>query len=178
MAEIDSQLGVGTTVTIYLPRATVAPVSEPALAPVPVQAAPAAASIGTILIVDDNRAVRDFCVKAAERLGYATVSAGSGAEAIAALTSHPEIGILLTDIIQPGGMNGIELAEAALGARPDLKVIYMSGFIDQKTPGAETLPADAVFLGKPFHVNDLADALGRAGATGAPIPPRHAINVP
>jgi DNA-binding NtrC family response regulator len=130
-----------------------------------------------LLIVDDNQGVRDFCVKAAQKLGYSVVSAGGGKEALAALGNDPAISLMLTDIVQPGGMNGIELAAAARRARPGLKIVFMSGFVDGRIAGRNAMPPDAILLAKPFHVGELSEALAQAFAD-APARERHAVSAP
>lgn len=104
----------------------------------------------TILLVDDDRAVRRGAADALRKVGYQVLEAGSGAEALAALKAHEgDLDLLLTDV-QMAGMDGGELAEAVTAQRPAVKVLFMSGY----TGGAalhDTVREEGVaFIAKPF----------------------------
>src|SRR5262249_50843624 len=123
-AHIDSAPGRGTTVTLYLPRCEEQPMG--AVAPKAAQATPHAGE--TVLVVEDEPAVRDIEVAILDSLGMRTISARDATSALAALERHPEITLLLTDVVLPGGLDGMELAEAARRLRPSLKILYASGY--------------------------------------------------
>ena len=121
---IYSEVGHGTTVRLYLPRHSGA--TEDAE---PVAAAPnAPQSRGElILVVEDEPAVRRISVQALQELGYRTLSADDPAHALQLLADDPEIALLFTDVVMPG-MTGRQLADQARAARPDLKVLYTTGY--------------------------------------------------
>jgi CheY-like chemotaxis protein len=122
---IESAPGVGTSVTIYLPRASV--MAEQA--PPPAPRLPSIPSQGTVLVVDDDPAVRATTVEVLRDLGYDVREADSGPEALDLLRCDSQIEVLLTDVVMPG-MNGAELARLAPGVRPGLSILFMSGYTD------------------------------------------------
>jgi CheY-like chemotaxis protein len=86
----------------------------------------------TILVVEDDRDVRELAITVLEDAGYRVLEAGSGEEAHRLLLAHPDlrIDLLFTDIVMPGPMDGIDLAKEARALRPDLRVLYTTGFAD------------------------------------------------
>jgi CheY-like chemotaxis protein len=121
-----------------------------------------------ILVVDDEPEIRGLLLDCLEGHGYRVVAAQDPADAMSILAAHGEIRVLLTDIVMPGGMNGFELGRAAQANRPDLAVLYMSGYALGEignTPAALAPP----ILQKPFRFEHLleavADALALAGIT-------------
>ena len=106
----------------------------------------------SILVVEDDARVRRVTAARLRSLGYEVIEADSGAAALRLLATHPKIAMLFTDIVMPGGMNGDELAEAALDAKPDLKVFFTSGYAE---PAVARLGAGA-WLKKPYAAADLA----------------------
>jgi two-component system cell cycle sensor histidine kinase/response regulator CckA len=149
---VYSERGLGTTFKIYLPRSE-EPLDEPAEAPPP--AIPLSGT-ETILLVEDEPEVRRLVQKILDMHGYAVLSAASPAEAIAISRSRPgTIDILVTDVIMPG-MNGRELARALSTARPDLRVLYMSGYTDAAIAHQGILDPGTAFLSKPFTPDVLA----------------------
>jgi signal transduction histidine kinase/ActR/RegA family two-component response regulator len=149
--KLYSEPGVGTTVKLYIPRDASAsvPAAIPGSPP-----APAIAGRFTMLIVEDNDDVRNFAVAAATELGFIVIEAGSGAVALENLAAHPEIAVLLTDVVMPG-MNGRELADAALAKRPDLRVIYMTGYTPNAIVHNGMLDKGTRLLTKPFTLDQL-----------------------
>ncbi len=160
-AAIDSALGQGTTVSLYLPVAQ--PVVETALAAQPV-AAPAAEG-KVVLLVEDDPGIRRLALSQLDRLGYRTLEAANGQAAEAILRGSEHIDLLFSDVVMPGGQGGLELARLATALRPALKCLLMSGYADDAfasdTAGAATLP----FLAKPFRRQELAAAV-RAALVG------------
>lgn len=145
----------GTIFTLYLPLTE--PV-EPALAPETPAETPAeeqAATVKTILVVDDEPGIRALVAKILRRENYNVIEAGSAAEAIRAATSQDmPIDMLLTDVMLPD-QNGREVAEQLRAQLPSLKVLYISGFTDDQAVRAGELPTGARFLQKPFTVGAL-----------------------
>ncbi len=149
---ITSDVGKGTTVRLYLPWIEWADA-------VVLQDVEEVGSNGVghtkILIVEDDDELRELATQLAEGLGYATCSASTGAEAIAAVERDPRIGLLFTDILMPGGMSGYELAAEVRRRRPGIAVLVTSGFPGYFLPGACD---DFDIIRKPFTQTELAAA--------------------
>ncbi|WP_316213674.1 MULTISPECIES: ATP-binding protein [unclassified Bradyrhizobium] len=163
--KIYSEEGHGTTVRLYLPQASPAQDAE-ADAP-EVEPASSGSERGdeTILIVEDDVLVRDYVVAQIERLGYRTIAAGNAGEALAVIDEAGHIDLLFTDVIMPGGMNGRQLATEAVKRRPDLKVLYTSGYTENAIVHHGRLDAGVLLLPKPYLSSDLARAIRTALAT-------------
>jgi PAS domain S-box-containing protein len=151
---IYSEVGHGTTVCLYLPRyyggsAEAEPAGEPA------SAAPAAEG-ETVLIVDDEPTVRMLVVEVLEELGYTAIEAADGPAGLAILQSPARIDLLVTDVGLPGGLNGRQLADAARVARPDLKVLFITGYAENAVIGHGHLDPGMHVLTKPFAMDALA----------------------
>ncbi len=147
---IDSRPGAGTTVRLCLPRASAQ--AEPAPGPVGREAVPGGRE--TVLVVEDDAGVRAFVAGALRELGYSVRTAPNGHTALALLS---EIGadLLLSDVMMPGGMSGLQLAEAARKRFPELKILLMSGYPDDAT-GRGGPAAALPLIGKPFQKEELA----------------------
>lgn len=153
--QLESALGTGTTVRLYLPRAEGAYRPSATLTPTP---GPAHPGTGTVLVVDDDELVRSVAVEHVTALGYTAIAAGSGQQALEALAKTQGIDLLFTDLAM-AGIGGRELAERARAMRPGLKVLYASGFNKEGLHGSRALEADAQFLSKPYRREDLAQKL-------------------
>ncbi len=150
---LASTLGVGTKVSIYLPRHEGA-ATQPA--PQTKLSVPPVARPGEIvLVVEDDAGVRTVSVSALRDLGYTVLHAGGGAEAIGQLEGDARIDLLFTDVVMPE-MNGRQLAEKALAIRPKLKVLYTTGYARDVMAHNGDSGADGPVLGKPFTVDQLA----------------------
>jgi len=173
--EIDSAPERGTEVRIYLPRTLPAAATArvtldshlPALVTADVEAAAdaeaadsaAGAAAPCILVVEDNENVRRVMVAQLAGLGYRTVATANGETALRILKSGDAVDLLFSDVLMPGGISGVELAQAARQLRPDLKVLLTSGFVG--APDSDTAQAGsfANFLAKPYRQAELATAL-------------------
>jgi CheY-like chemotaxis protein len=111
----------------------------------------------TILVVEDDARVRRVTTARLRSLGYEVIEADNGAAAFALLAAHPKIAMIFTDVVMPGGMNGDELAEAALAAKPDLKVLFTSGYAEPAV-ARQGLGAGA-WLKKPYTAAELAEKI-------------------
>ncbi len=153
---VESILGEGTTFTLFLPRAALAPTPpEPADEPEPL-----APGHGTcVLVVEDNREVGAFATQALAELGYGTVWAMDADQALAELERTPErFDVVFTDVVMPG-MNGVDLARAIQAKRPDMPVVLSSGYSHVLAEdGHHGFP----LLHKPYSVEDLSRILRRA----------------
>ena len=149
---VYSEPGHGTTFKIYLPRCD-EPLDAREPAPPPAKPRP---GTETVLLVEDEPEVRRLVEKLLRMQGYAVLSAGSPAEAVAAAkAAKDEIAILVTDVIMPG-MNGRELARVLAADRPAMRVLYMSGYTDAAIAHQGILPPGTAFLSKPFTPDALA----------------------
>ena len=150
---IYSEVGEGTTVKLYLPRASgKVEMPAPTLAP---DELPVGRADEIILVVEDEQRVRHFSVDALRELGYTAISAPNGAEALKILDEQPQIALLFTDIVMPE-MNGRALSDLARAKRPDLRVLYTTGYTRNAVVHNGMLDAGVAFLPKPFTVAQLA----------------------
>ncbi len=161
-ATIESELGHGAVVRLYLPRCDVVQAPVVSVPPASIVSEPGA---GRILVVDDDPLVLDMLVGTLESLGYDTLMSRSGNEALMSrsgnealdtVRSEEKIDLLLTDVVMPGGLNGTELAHEARRLRPDLRVLLTTGYValgaDAPAVIDETLP----MLRKPYRPPELA----------------------
>jgi PAS domain S-box-containing protein len=149
--EVQSEVGVGTSFKVYLPRIDACPVQEANV----ISTATEKGS-ETILLVEDQEAVRSFAVAALQQCGYGIIEASDGEEAIvAAGKCSGEIHLLLTDVVLPG-MNGHELSEVLKAFRPNLKVLFTSGYTADVIGDRGVLGPDMALLRKPFSPDELA----------------------
>ena len=156
---IQSEVDRGTTVRLYLPRGK----TELQMAAAEQPQAPAQGSGELILVVDDDAAVRLAVVALLADLGYRTAEAADGASAIELLKATPGVSLLLTDIVMPGGMTGIQLADMARQIRPDIRVLYTSGYIEPSLRDGDTgVPVGNQLLRKPYRKQELAEKLNQA----------------
>jgi len=152
---IYSEVGKGTSVSIYLPRHDMQ--EEAASAPAEAVLAPRADQGDTVLVVDDEPALRMIIVEVMQGLGYATLEAGDGAEALRILqTPRQRIDLLVSDVGLPGGMNGRQVADAARTARPDLKVLFITGYAENAVLSHGHLDRGMHVMTKPFEMDVLA----------------------
>ena len=150
---IRSTAGEGTTMCLFLPRhygavADVAPGSSAALV--------AEGTGETVLIVDDEPAVRTLVTELLAELGYAAIEAETGAEALDILANARRIDLLITDVGLPGGMNGRQVADAARAQRHDLPVLFITGFAENAVVGDGPLEPGMALVAKPFAMETLA----------------------
>jgi CheY-like chemotaxis protein len=163
-------VGKGTTFDIYLPKVE----SEAETAPI--VSAPEQVSRGTetILLVEDEPSVRDLIREELRKCGYRVLEAKNGVEACLVATQQTGfIHLLLTDVVMPA-MSGRELAHHLLAIKPDLKVLFMSGYLDDVGVGSDMDERKTAFLQKPFTpevlartVRDLLDGKSGSGRNGA-----------
>ena len=162
-AKIHSEEGRGTTVELYLPRA--AESKRPAEA---AARKPEVRGDGEkVLVVEDDAKVRDLAVKVITSLGYTVCAAADGTIALDMIEKAPDIDVMLTDVMLPGGMSGRELAERVATRRPELKVIYASGYPANVITHDGQLDEGVELLTKPYRRDVLAQALRKALGDGA-----------
>jgi PAS domain S-box-containing protein len=166
---VFSEVGRGTTFKIYLPR--VASVGETAVhVPEPLQFQRVEPGTETILLVEDEANLRYLARQYLEKQGYKVIEAADGAVAMQIAVAHEAvIHLLLTDVIMPG-MNGRELAQRISEIRPNVKVLYMSGYTENVIGHNGTLDAGVRLLQKPFNLRDLKNKV-REVLDATPTPP-------
>ena len=156
-AKIYSELGIGTTVKLYLPQSSNQPTllesgDEPA-------SSQSSAGRGTILVVEDDEDVLAVTAESLRDLGYQVVTAVNAAQALEILSGDQPIHLLFSDVIIPGGTNGAQLAVRARRVRPQLKVLLTSGYTAAALSLEHGLPDDLNVVGKPYQRDELARKL-------------------
>jgi CheY-like chemotaxis protein len=154
--KLYSEVGQGTTVKLYLPRLLA---EQPEIATRAGDAPIPAGRGETILVVEDEPAVREHSVTSLRDLGYRVLAAGDGHAALRVLAREAGIAVLFTDIGLPGGMNGRQLVDAARLLRPDLKVVYTTGYARNAIVHGGVLDPGTQLLPKPFSFAALASKI-------------------
>jgi len=151
---IYSEEGQGTTVKIYLPRHWGG--AEDGEDVSGLAAMPRTEAGGTVLVVEDEPVVRDLIVEVLQELGYEPLQATDGPSGLKVLQSSRRIDLLVTDVGLPGGINGRQLADQARERRPDLKVLFITGYAENAAIAAGFLEPGMEMITKPFSVEALA----------------------
>jgi CheY-like chemotaxis protein len=160
---IYSEQGHGTTIKLYLPPgrgqtgATVA------------AAAPLTGGSETILVVEDDKLVRNFVTAQLQSLGYKTIDAADGPTALASIADGATFDLLFTDVILPNGMTGKQLADDVAKRRPGMKVLYTSGYTDNAIVHQGRLDPGVMLLSKPYRKSQLAKMIRQALGSGASL---------
>jgi PAS domain S-box-containing protein len=154
--KIYSEVGEGTTIKIYLPRAHSAVATEELE---PHETVPRGSLRETVLVVEDDADVRSYSCDTLRELGYPVLEAETGRSALQVLEAHPEICVLFTDVGLPGGMNGRQLAEEARKKRLDLKVLFTTGYARNAIVHDGRLDPGVELITKPFSQATLAGKL-------------------
>ncbi|CAO4135389.1 ATP-binding protein [Methylorubrum extorquens] len=158
-AQIESEVGRGTTVSLYFPRST-DPAGEE-IGPGPVGAIPLrrAGEGETVLLVEDDEQVLGMAVESLEELRYRVIVTRNAAEALEHLHGVERIDILFSDVVMPGGMNGSQLAVEARRVRPDIKILLTSGYVANLDEGQVIGQGELPVLNKPYRRDELARSL-------------------
>lgn len=148
---VDSEPGQGTSFSVYLP--------ESMREPIPMARARAAtrwlSGKETVLLVEDDPAVRRLARRTLEKYGYSLIEAGNGSEALRLIRDHKGvIDIMITDVVMPG-MDGRQLADRLLSQKPDMRVLYMSGYMGEALARFGDLRSNEDFIPKPFRPDEL-----------------------
>jgi PAS domain S-box-containing protein len=152
--KVDSVVGKGTSVRLYVPRAADGLRADDATAAA-AAAEPAKRTLERILVVEDNAAVRQIVVMQLRKLGYATMEADRASAALALLDAGEPFDLLFTDLAMPGGISGQALAREALSRRDGLKVLFTSG-LPGSLAGVEGFGGAEAVLAKPYRIEALA----------------------
>ena len=116
----------------------------------------------TILVVEDDKLVRDYVLTQLHSLGYVTLDAANAAEALAIVEAGNEFDLLFTDVIMPGAMNGRQLTNELQKTRPGLKVLFTSGYTENAIIHHGRLDEGVLLLAKPYRKSDMAVMIRRA----------------
>ena len=165
---VDTTVGEGSRFEVYLPRV------EQDITPYPTEelAAPKSRAAGTVLLAEDEEAVRTLAFEFLTTAGYRVFVASDGEKALEiAETLAEPIHVLVTDVVMPK-MRGPELAKRLKSIRPDLKVVFMSGYLEQNE-GGEDFSGSAAFLQKPFSKDVLVRQVGAALRAKRPRSPQY-----
>jgi|tagenome__1003787_1003787.scaffolds.fasta_scaffold20981687_3 signal transduction histidine kinase/ActR/RegA family two-component response regulator len=156
---IKSEEGRGTTIELYLPRSFNVPSNERHLIDLN-WVRPKKNNHGRVLLVEDDDEVAALVSEMLGQLGYDVTRAASGAAALGALADGRSVDLIFSDIMMPGGMNGVELAREIKRRRSDIPVLLTSGYSEAAVHDAEA--AGIQILSKPYHIDELAAALNAA----------------
>ncbi len=159
--QIESAPGEGTCVRVYLPRTRDGEMQvRGRIAPPPEAAGPGPRGSGElILVVEDDEAVRSLTVNLLQRSGYATAQAEDGPDALELLSRRPDVALVFTDVVLPGGMGGAALARAIQERRPGLPVLFTSGYTENAIGLRGRLPPGIELVSKPFTQATLAERI-------------------
>jgi PAS domain S-box-containing protein len=149
---IYSELGVGTTIKIYLPRS----LADAAAGPPPREDAPEHGGSETILVVEDHEDLRNYSTGVLRELGYVVLEAANGRSALEMLQSNNDVDLLFTDVVLPEGMDGRRLSQEAIRRRPGIKVLFTTGYTRNAIVHNGKLDADVHLITKPFSFGELA----------------------
>jgi signal transduction histidine kinase/ActR/RegA family two-component response regulator len=155
VVRIASSPGDGTLVSLFLPRTLKTPAYIPQLTSLPVK--DTAVGAGQVLVVEDDDEVAALTVEMIKQLGYDTTRVASAEAALGALADRRAVDIVFSDVMMPGRMNGVELAQEIRRRRPNLPVLLTSGYVEaaRRNAGAQRLK----IIPKPYQIDDLRDAL-------------------
>jgi two-component system cell cycle sensor histidine kinase/response regulator CckA len=156
----DSKVGEGTRFTIYLPVHRVDEEKESSRRPVKAEGENELWGTGTVLLVEDEPMVRTVAERALTRHGYKVLTANNGEEALEIVDRGDEIALLISDVVMPL-MDGPTMVRQARKSRPDLPILFMSGYAEEQLRKSIDI-ANVAFLPKPFSVQELAEAVRKA----------------
>jgi PAS domain S-box-containing protein len=155
--KIYSEEGHGTTIKMYLPPGT-----DDLPAPELSSAVAVQGGYETILVVEDDKLVRDYVLTQLHSLGYVTLDAANAADALAIVEAGKEFDMLFTDVIMPGAMNGRQLAHEIQKSKPGLRVLYTSGYTENAIIHHGRLDSGVLLLAKPYRKSDMAGMIRKA----------------
>lgn len=160
---IDTQVDIGTDICLYLPRLEMMATTETDQSSDPqgtTLSRPGETPRATILVVDDDATVRMLAVEVATELGHDVLEAEDGPQALAILNARHDIDLLITDVGLPGGLNGRQVADAALRLIPRLEILFITGYAEKTAIGNDQLAPNMALMTKPFAMEALAARIG------------------
>jgi CheY-like chemotaxis protein len=160
--QVETEVGQGTTITLFLPRSFEAPQrSDRQLIDFHPERR-ARTQVGSVLLVEDDEEVAALVQEMLAQLGYRVTRAASASAALGALANGREVDVIFSDIMMPGDMNGVDLAREVRLRRPELPILLTSGYAEAARRDAEV--EGVRILPKPYRVDELQAALSRAVA--------------
>lgn len=153
---VYTEEGQGTTMCLYLPRYT-GPLEQEL--PEQNSSIEETGTGETVLVIDDEPTVRMLVVEVLEEAGYRALEAEDGPSGLRVLMTDARIDLLITDVGLPGGMNGRQVADAARQHRPDLKVLFITGYAENAAVGNGHLEPGMEVMAKPFAMVELANKI-------------------
>ena len=150
---VQSEIGQGTSMSLYLPASS----DPPERSNLNAQAhSPQAIGTGeVVLVIDDEATIRMLVADALHDAGYSVIEAWDGPSGLRLLESQPRVDLLITDVGLPGGMNGRQVADAARTLRPDLKILFITGYANATSLRSGQLGEGMQIVPKPFELNVL-----------------------
>ena len=150
--QVNSKLGEGTSFRLYLP-----PSREDLRHSAEGQEPPKKRKrhAGTVLIVEDNESVRDVAVQMLRSMGYRVIEASDGSLGLLKFEAHPEIDLVFSDVVMPGGLNGVEMAQKILALAPDTPILLATGFIDRDLRAQVATNPELRCIAKPYDTNEI-----------------------
>lgn len=164
---IYSELGIGTTIDLFLPVAQGRQEEKPRAPTVDMQEFRKRTAAEKVLIVDDEIELLEVTSSYIEELGFHVLAASDGNLALRTLEKNPDIKYLLTDIVMPGGINGVALSREVRKRLPHVKILYMSGFPSGVIADKSGIELDAPLITKPFSFEELVSALDELSVEAA-----------
>lgn len=161
---IESGPGQGTAIFLYLPRTLRAAEQDAEGAP------PGARGLGTVLVVEDDIDVLGIATEAVRSFGYTVHAARDARDALSILQRTPAIDVLFTDVVMPGGINGVQLAQDARRLQPNIRVLLASGYPREALTRREGVRDNVAFIAKPYTLAALSAQLAAILHAGAPRP--------
>jgi len=156
---IYSEVGIGTTIDVFLPVASGALVEKARAPSVDINNFRKQVAASKVLVVDDEYELLEVTVSYVEDLGFNVLAASDGNIALRTLEKNPDIEYLLTDIVMPGGINGVSLAREVRKRLPHVKILYMSGFPSGVIADKSGIELDSPLITKPFSFEELVSAM-------------------
>ena len=166
---IDSTVGKGTTMCVYLPRHDRD--ASPAVESEAEAAADPSGDGEVVLVIDDEPTVRMLIVEVLEQAGYTAIEATDGPSGLRILQAPGRIDLLITDVGLPGGMNGRQIADVARVVRPGLKVLFITGYAETAAVGNGLLEPGMAVMTKPFGIDELSRKIQDMIEAGPPPSP-------
>ncbi len=157
--KIESERGVGTKLSLYLPRVVLDSVSDNATL---IDIVHTELKTGRILVVEDNLEILNLCVFSLRQQGYSIEQATNGEEAMEVLSKNIHFDLLFTDLVLPGRMNGTDIARFAMKQNPKINVVYTTGYVEFSELSGMEIDRDIPIIGKPYSRNVLFDAIDLA----------------
>ena len=156
-ATISSQLGSGTTVCLFLPR-YLGPVEG--ATEVVLRETAGTGSGETVVLIEDEPTIRLLVTEVLQDRGYRVIAANDGPAGLTILEEEGRVDLLVTDVGLPGGLNGRQVADAARVRKPDLKVLFITGYAENAAVGNGLMEQGMEVLTKPFEIEALAKRVG------------------